>query len=255
METLFISVLLILANYLFITYAFVRFGKDGLYACVPITIILANIQVVVTISFFGLAITLGNVAYASSYLITDLLGELYGHNAARKAVGMGFFSLIMMTVIMNIVLLYTPTTEAGVLYDSVANIFSLMPRIAFASLLAYAVSQRIDVIIYHKLKHQEGNKLWMRNNLSTMLSQSIDTLIFTFVAFAGVYSNEILFSIFISTYLIKFLVAAADTPFMYLGVKMANKFGIDQEERDAHALKSKEEYEAKSKLNENLQEV
>ncbi len=232
METLLVSILLIVANYLFITFAFVRFGKDGLYACVPITIILANIQVVVTIDFFGLAITLGNVAYASSYLITDLLGELYGKKAARKAVSIGFFSLIMMTTIMNIVLLYTPTTEAQVLYESVANIFSLMPRIAIASLLAYAISQRIDVFIYHKLKHLEGSKLWMRNNISTMLSQLVDTLIFTIVAFVGVYSTPILLSIFVSTYVIKFLVAAVDTPFMYIGVKFANKYNIDADIRE-----------------------
>ncbi len=232
METLLVSILLIVANYLFITFAFVRFGKDGLYACVPITIILANIQVVVTIDFFGLAITLGNVAYASSYLITDLLGELYGKKAARKAVSIGFFSLIMMTIIMNIVLLYTPTTEAQVLYESVANIFSLMPRIAIASLLAYAISQRIDVFIYHKLKHLEGSKLWMRNNISTMLSQLVDTLIFTIVAFVGVYSTPILLSIFVSTYVIKFLVAAVDTPFMYISVKFANKYNIDADIRE-----------------------
>lgn len=234
METLLVSALLILANYLFITFAFVRFGRDGLYACVPITIILANIQVVVTIDFFGMAITLGNVAYASSYLITDLLGELYGHKAARKAVGLGFFSLIMMTVIMNIVLLYSPTSEAQVLYESVANIFSLMPRIALASLMAYGVSQVVDVYIYHRLKHLEGNKLWMRNNLSTMISQSLDTIVFTFVAFAGVYSMPILISILVSTYIIKFLVAAVDTPFMYFGVKMAEKYNIDSDIRNKH---------------------
>lgn len=231
METLLISVLLILANYLFITFAFVRFGKDGLYACVPITIILANIQVVVTVDFFGAAITLGNVAYASSYLITDLLGELYGHKAAKKAVSIGFFSLIMMTVIMNIVLFYTPTGEAEFLYESVSNIFSLMPRIALASLLAYATSQRIDVYIYHRLKHFKGTTLWMRNNASTMLSQLVDTVIFTFIAFYGVYSGEILISILISTYVIKFIVAAIDTPFIYLGVKFADKFNIDQQVR------------------------
>lgn len=231
METLLISLLLILVNYLLITFAFVRFGRDGLYACVPITIILANIQVVVTIDFFNLAITLGNVAYASSYLITDLLGELYGHKSAKKAVSIGFFSLIMMTITMNIVLLYKPTTEAQVLYESVANIFSLMPRIALASLLAYATSQRIDIFIYHRLKQASTSRLWLRNNLSTMISQLFDTLVFTFVAFYDVYSFEILISILISTYVVKFLVAASDTPFMYLGVKIANKYKIDQEIR------------------------
>ncbi len=229
MNTLLVSVMLILANYLFITFAFYKFQKEGLYICVPITIILANIQVVVTIDFFGLAITLGNVAYASSYLITDLLGELYGKKAARKAVSIGFFTLIMMTVIMNIVLLYTPNDASLELYESLVNIFSLMPRIAIASLMAYGISQQIDVFVYHKLKHLDGNRIWMRNNLSTMISQLFDTLVFTIVAFIGVLPAAMLVSIFLTTYVIKFIVAAIDTPFMYLGVKMAQKFNLKEQ--------------------------
>ncbi len=231
METFLISLLLILINYLFITFAFYRFGRDGLYICIPITIILANLQVVVTIDFFSLTITLGNVAYASSYLITDLLGELYGHNAAKKGVNIGFFTLIMMTVIMNVVLLYHPTSDSKIFYDSLHNIFSIMPRIALASLSAYFVSQRIDVLIYHALKLRTGKRIWVRNNFSTMISQIFDTAVFTFIAFYGVFPNQMLLSIFITTYIIKFLIAAADTPFMYLGVKLANKYQIDEELR------------------------
>ncbi len=231
MDTFLVSIMLILANYLFITFAFYKFQKEGLYICVPITIILANIQVVVTINVLGLAITLGNVAYASSYLITDLLGELYGRKAAQKAVSIGFFTLIMMTVIMNIVLLYTPNEASLELYQSLVNIFSLMPRIALASLAAYGVSQRIDVFIYHHLKHLNGNKIWMRNNISTMISQLFDTIVFTIIAFIGVLPGAMLISIFFTTYIIKFIVAAIDTPFMYLGVKMANKYNIDSDIR------------------------
>ncbi len=236
MNTFLISIILILANYLFITYAFCRFGRDGLYICIPITIILANLQVVVTIDLAGFIITLGNVAYASSYLITDLLGELYGHDAAKKGVNIGFFTLIMMTVIMNIVLFYQPTNDSQIFYDSLRNIFSIMPRIALASLSAYFISQRIDVFIYHFLKHKIEKHIWIRNNLSTMISQIFDTLVFTIVAFLGVFPTDVLLSIFITTYVIKFLVAAADTPFMYLGVKLANKYQIDQNLRKKNAL-------------------
>lgn len=229
MNTLAVSFLLILANYLFITYAFRRFGLIGLYTCVPITIILANIQVVVTIDIAGIAITLGNVAYASSYLITDLLGELYGEKPAKRAVEIGFFTLIMMTVIMNIVLLYTPMDTSVETFQSLVNIFSLMPRIAIASLIAYAISQRIDVYIYHRLKLKEQDKrLWVRNNASTIFSQLVDTFVFTAIAFTGVMPTAILGQIFLSTYVVKVLVALVDTPFMYLGVKMANKYKIDE---------------------------
>ncbi len=236
MNTFLISILLVLINYLFITFAFYRFGRDGLYICIPITIILANLQVVVTIDFFTLTITLGNVAYASSYLITDLLGELYGHDAAKRGVNIGFFTLIMMTVIMNVVLLYQPTPESKLFYDSLQNIFSIMPRIALASLMAYYISQRIDVLIYHTLKQRTGKYIWIRNNLSTMISQIFDTFTFTLVAFYGVFPNDLLISIFFTTYVVKFLIAAADTPFMYLGVKLANKYKIDEDLRIKNAI-------------------
>lgn len=218
LNTFLVSFLLIMTNYLFIIYAFKKYGQIGLFICIPITIILANLQVVITITFLSFSLTLGNIAYASSYLITDLLGELYSKKAAKKAVGIGFLTLVMMTVIMNIVLLYQPEANSREMYDSVANIFHLMPRIAAASFIAYFCSQNLDVVVFHKLKLKSRGGLWLRNNISTISSQLIDGLIFTTVAFYGIYSNSELLEIFISTYIIKTVIAMCDTPFMYLGV-------------------------------------
>ena len=97
------------------------------------------------------------------------------------------------------------------------NIFSIMPRIAFASLLAYLVSQHHDVWSFHFWKDKYPGKkwLWLRNNFSTMISQLIDSLIFTFVAFWGIYEGNVLWEILLTTYFLKVLVALADTPFVY----------------------------------------
>jgi hypothetical protein len=105
-------------------------------------------------------------------------------------------------------------------------IFGLMPRIAFGSLVAYVVSNLHDIwaFDYWKRKHPGNRTLWLRNNLSTIVSQLIDTLVFTFIAFWGVYPTEVLTGIVISTYLLKWVVAVLDTPFMYLA-----RFWYDKE--------------------------
>jgi uncharacterized integral membrane protein (TIGR00697 family) len=125
-----------------------------------------------------------------------------------------------MTVLMNIALLFKPLENDEFsldTYNSLEMIFSFMPRIAIASLLAYVVSQKHDVWAYHLWKKIfSGKKLiWLRNNLSTMVSQLIDSIIFTFVAFYGVFELPVLFEILITTYFLKWIVAAADTPFIY----------------------------------------
>lgn len=98
------------------------------------------------------------------------------------------------------------------------TIFSLMPRIALASLIAYLASNVHDVwaFAYWKEKRPGRKTLWMRNNFSTIVSQLIDTVLFTAIAFLGVYPRGVLLQIGISTYLLKWIVAVLDTPCIYL---------------------------------------
>ncbi len=218
----------ILANFFLIILAYKLFGKWGLIMWIPVSVIVANIQVVQTVELFGFAATLGNVVYATSFLITDILSENYGKKEANKAVWIGFFSLISMTLLMNIALLYTPLAGddfAVQTQESTRTIFSLMPRIAFASLSAYLLSQHHDVWAFHFWKNRfpTDRQLWIRNNLSTMVSQLLDSAVFVLIAFYGVFETAILFEIFITTYLLKFIVAAADTPFVYLGKQIHKK--------------------------------
>lgn len=210
----------ILANFLLIILAYKLFGKWGLIMWIPVSVIVANIQVIQTVKLFGLAATLGNVVYATSFLVTDILSENYGKKEAKKAVWIGFFSLISMTLLMNLTLYFVPLKGdefAGIAHEATSTIFKLMPRIALASVLAYLLSQRHDVWAFHmwKKRFPKENQLWIRNNLSTMISQLIDSLVFVLVAFYGVFETAVLFEIFITTYLLKWMVAAADTPFVY----------------------------------------
>lgn len=200
------------------------FGKGGLFAWIALAGILANIQVVKTIELFGITATLGNIIYASSFLATDILSERYGKRDANKAVGIGFCSIITMALVMNIALLFRPA-PSDFSQDALKTIFSVMPRISLASLAAYGFSQFHDVWSYHYWKRRlpDRKHLWVRNNASTMVSQIIDTLVFVSVAFWGVYPFGVLVQIFITTYVIKWVVALLDTPFLYLVTGWKNR--------------------------------
>ena len=208
---------MLLLNFLAIMVAFRLWGRTGLFIWVPVSVIIANIQVTKTVVLFGLEATLGNIVYATSFLATDILSECYGKKDAARAVGIGFFSLVVMTVLMNVAILFVPA-ESDFVQESMATIFGLMPRIALGSLIAYVLSQVHDIHAFAYWKRRmPGNRwLWLRNNASTMVSQLIDTLIFTMIAFYGVFGWDVLWQIMLTTYLLKWLVSALDTPFMYL---------------------------------------
>ena len=110
---------------------------------------------------------------------------------------------------------------------SLIEIFGFMPRIAMASIFTYAVAQKIDVVLYHKVWEKtnkifkDTNKgLWLRNNISTLTSQFIDTTIFTLIAFAGTVSFKELVLLIFTTYVLKAVVAVLDTPVLYIAKKM-----------------------------------
>lgn len=221
-ELLWTAMLAVNFGCILIAYRF--FGKTGLYAWVPLAAVVANIQVLKLVDLFGITATLGNIVYASSFLVTDILSEIYGKKEAKKAVYLGLFSLVVMTGLMNLALAFTPATD-DFAQGSLATIFGFMPRIAGASLLAYLLSQTHDVWAFDFWKNRfpAHKLLWLRNNASTMVSQFIDSSLFTLMAFWGVYPMGALVEIFWTTYLLKWLVGAADTPFIYLARRWFNQ--------------------------------
>lgn len=208
---------MLLVNFVAIIGAYRLWGRLGLFIWVPVAVIIANIQVTKTVELFGVTATLGNIVYASSFLVTDILSENYGKKEAGRAVGIGFFSLILFTLLMNLALFFEPA-PGDFAHESMNTIFGFLPRIVAASLAAYGISQLHDVYAYHRWKQKLPGKrfIWLRNNMSTMVSQLIDSLVFTSIAFWGVFPNAVLLEIFITTYLLKWIVAVLDTPFVYL---------------------------------------
>ncbi|WP_342541673.1 queuosine precursor transporter [Paenisporosarcina sp. FSL H8-0542] len=210
-----------IVNMIFVLIMYKFFGRTGLFVWVGFATVLANIQVTKLIEIFGLTATLGNAVYGSIFLVTDILNEKYGKKEAKKAVWLGFTSLLMMTAIMQFVIQFQPAPD-DIAQESLSTIFGLIPRIALGSMIAYLVSQYTDVLIFNfirKLFPSDG-AFWIRNNGSTMLSQLLDTLIFTSIAFLGVYPTEVWLSVFVSTYVLKFLVSILGTPFGYMAKRM-----------------------------------
>ena len=211
---------LLFSCFVMVMVAYKLFGKIGLYVWTAIAVILANIQVMKTIEVFGLVTALGNVVYSSLFLVTDIINENHSQKEAKKAVWIGFFVLISMTMIMQITLLFIPD-ETDFLSEHITAIFSFMPRIAFASLTAYLISQFHDVWFFDKLRQKFGSRrLWLRNNVSTITSQLIDNVVFTLIAFIGLLPWDIIFQIFLTSIILKYIVAFCDTPFLYLAKRI-----------------------------------
>jgi uncharacterized integral membrane protein (TIGR00697 family) len=211
---------LLLTSFLVVIIAYKLFGKTGLYIWTAVAVILANIQVMKTIQVFGLVTAMGNVIYSSLFLVTDIINENHSKKDAQKAVWIGFFVLITTTIIMQISIQFIPH-ESDFLNEHITAIFSILPRIAFASLIAYLISQTHDVWFFAKLKKRHIRKyLWLRNNLSTVTSQLLDNIIFTLIAFVGVFSWNVIGQIFLTSYILKVIVAVCDTPFVYLARKI-----------------------------------
>ena len=213
--------------------AFYRFfGKGGLLAFNVLATLLANIEVLILVRAFGVEMTLGNVLFASTFLVTDILSENHTRKDANKAVVISTLCSVVFIAISQMWLLYTPS-ENDWASGSIHTIFSCTPRIVCASLLVYLISQLTDVWLYHrwwewcrKRFKDEKKGLWIRNNGSTMISQLLNTFLYTVFAFYGTYETQTLVSIFLSSYVIYFIICLLDTPVVYWCRKIYEKHNI-----------------------------
>ncbi len=215
-------------------FAYRFFGTHGLIAVNAVATVLANIEVLIVINAFGMEQTLGNVLFAVTFLITDILSENEGKKAANQAVFVGVMASVLFLLLSQMWLLYTPA-ESDWAMPAFMTIFSNTPRMLLASLSVYAVSQIFDVWLYHawwsmtKKKSGDARRfLWLRNNGSTLLSQLLNTALFTVFAFWGTYSLGTLLSIMLSSYVIFIFTSLLDTPMVYLARTMKEKGKIGQ---------------------------
>lgn len=218
--------LLLLLSVIFIYTAVVLFyrflGKTGLYCWTVLATIAANIEVLLVVDAFGMEQTLGNILFASTFLVTDILSETCGKKESQKAVIIGIVTSIVFVLISQSWLLYTPNASDWV-SPAIRTIFSNTPRLMFSSIVVFAVVQTFDVVLYHaiwdkttKLCKDSKRFLWLRNNAATMISQFLNTFLYTFAAFYGIYDTDTLMNIIFSTFVIYIVTSLLDTPAVYL---------------------------------------
>jgi uncharacterized integral membrane protein (TIGR00697 family) len=208
------------------------FGEGGLYAYIAIAVIGANIQVLkaVQFPFYPDPVALGTILFSSTYLATDVLSEKFGKRAAQRGVWIGFISFLLFTVLMLLTLGYAPLTpeQAGEAMawnlpyqEHMKALFTPQLTFFIASMFAYLISQHHDVLMYDFLMSKFPHQLWIRNNGSTMISAFIDNTVFSVLAWIVLADNPlpfstVFFTYILGTYWLRVIVAAFDTPFIYL---------------------------------------
>ena len=172
-----------------------------------------------TWNFLGLTfeLSVGIIAYPVTFLVTDLISELYGKKRANKVVISGFFASVFTTLLIFISMNATAADWSPVDSTTFNKVFGLSAPAFLASMMAYLTAQFIDVRIFHFWKRlTKGKHLWLRNNASTMFSQLVDTsMVLIILCSAGAIGWERFGSLLLMGWLFKVLVALIDTPIIY----------------------------------------
>lgn len=199
------------------------FGKYGVIGWMGIASVIANIQILKSVDILGISATVGNVLFASNFLATDILSESYGKKAAKKGVYFALFSVLCYLVFSQILLAYNPNA-IDFANDSMHTLFELAPRISVASIIMFFLSNILDVNLYEWLKKKTGGKyIWLRNNVCTMLCNSLENFFFYLIAFGGTMAVGDLMGMAIACSIIEIFIALCDTPFLYISRKLKCK--------------------------------
>ena len=187
--------------------------------------LIANKFVSVDLGFKVFIVSAGILPYPLTFLVTDLISELYGQKKANLIVFSGFVASVF--VLMFLWLGSQFSAISGSIVDDITydSVFQNAWRVIAASMIAYLFAQFIDIRIYHFWKKKtKGKLLWLRNNFSTFTSQFIDsfTVIFLLCSFEALPWNSFL-GLLVSAFIFKVLVALIDTPLLYLGVYLFRK--------------------------------
>jgi uncharacterized integral membrane protein (TIGR00697 family) len=165
----------------------------------------------------------GTILFPISYIFGDILTEVYGYKRSRRVIWTGFFAAFLMSAVFMIVGKLPPAADwpNQEAYD---KILGLTPRIVIASLIAYFAGEFSNSYTLAKMKiFTKGKLLWTRTVGSTIVGEGIDTVLFVFIAFYGVFPGGLLLSILISNYIFKVCFEAVFTPFTYMIVRFLKR--------------------------------
>lgn len=181
-------------------------------------------------SLSGISVSVGIFLVPLTFLITDIVEEVYGKKVSRQFIIVGVISIIAILAFTSFFVWLEPSTRYQQ-NDEYVAVFGSSLRIMIASVVAFAMGQLHDVWAFSFWKKKtKGKYLWLRNNLSTFLSQAVDTFLFMMIAFYMVsprFDFAFVMSLAIPYYIFKIVFAALDTPLVYAGVKWLKKGDLD----------------------------
>ncbi len=196
-------------------------------------LITANITAVKLVSFFGLILPAGVIVFPISYIVGDVLTEVYGFHRARRVIWLGFFCnvIAVLAIWLGGIMPAAPFWKMQEAYDT---ILGYTPRLLIASFLAYLIGEFANSIVLAKMKvATNGRWLWSRTIGSTLVGQGLDSLVFVFVAFFGTIPFAGIVAAIIAQWIFKSIYEAAATPLTYLVVNaLKRREGVDVYDRD-----------------------
>lgn len=226
---------LFLFCYFTIILTFKFAGKYGLYTYIITAVIVGNLQVLklVKFSIFPDPIALGTIVFTSTFLCTDILYEFYGKAAAKRGVMLGFVGYFLFTFFMFFAVAFQPLTSAAPdLAWGIENhghmlaLFLPAPAFFVSGMIAYLISQYLDILVYDTLnKKTKGTKLWLRNNVATIIACFVDNAIFSLLAWNvfGPYAvslDSLTNSFILGIFMVRVVISFLDTPFLYWAKKI-----------------------------------
>ena len=198
--------------------------------------LIANKFITIDLGFKTFVISAGVLPYPITFLITDILSEIYGKKKTARIVWAGFGASLFVLGVLLLAQQFTAIAGSPVDDETFNKVFGNSWRVIFASMTAYLCAQLIDVRIYHFWKEKTAGKhLWLRNNFSTVFSQLVDTTLVVCILFLGVRSNSEIIQFILDGWLFKMLCAFIDTPLLYASTslirkKLGLKFGEEVKE-------------------------
>ena len=198
--------------------------------------LIANKFITIDLGFKTFVISAGVLPYPITFLITDILSEIYGKKKTSRIVWAGFGASIFVLGVLLLAQQFTAIAGSPVDDETFNKVFGNSWQVIFASMTAYLCAQLIDVRIYHFWKEKTAGKhLWLRNNFSTVFSQLVDTTLVVCVLFLGIRSNSEILQFILDGWLFKILCAFIDTPLLYASTslirkKLGLKFGEEVKE-------------------------
>lgn len=198
------------------------FGLSGLYVYSSVATITANIQVLKLMTFSTLSepVALGTATFSTIFLCNDIITEHYGKEAAKKNVWLSFSTQILVTLTMIAAICFPPF-ENDKAHDAISLLFLPAPRLLIASLTAFVISQLFNIHIFSNLSKIFSEKLlWLRSNVALMVSELIDNIIFSVMAWyilapEAVSLNSLIYTYILGTYLLRVIFAIFSTPIIY----------------------------------------